>query len=236
MDFSEGRLLGAAIFVHPELALRVSHGFVGRPLDFSKRGRVESSRAICSHFDADGVCIVNQVHGDTIAPLPDVVTSEPYTDADGIIFPLHTPGKRLLVGVRTADCVPLLLLGRQWGVAVHAGWRGLAKGIVERGVELLKHKGETEYSALIGPAAGGDRYEVGAEVIEALQPIAVHRRLASGKSLLDPKLTASERLQRSGVADIVVSPICTISDQRFHSFRRDGDAMGNNFAFVLTHP
>ena len=131
--------------------------------------------------------------------------------------------------VLTADCLPVLLCSRHGDevAAVHAGWRGLAAGIIEQAVRAMRTPAD-ELLAWIGPAAGPQRYEVGTEVREAFLAERADAATAftstrPGHWLCDLPQLARARLARAGVTAVHGGAHCTISDpQRFYSHRRDG--------------
>jgi purine-nucleoside/S-methyl-5'-thioadenosine phosphorylase / adenosine deaminase len=119
------------------------------------------------------------------------------------------------LGVLTADCVPVVLAGEDGVAAAHAGWRGLAAGVVEATVERLGGA----HSAWIGPSIKACCYEVGDEVIDAFRA----RRLPiAGPGRVDPAGAARAALERSGLERIAVSDVCTACDRGYFSYRRDG--------------
>ncbi|MCK5359188.1 MAG: peptidoglycan editing factor PgeF, partial [Gammaproteobacteria bacterium] len=131
--------------------------------------------------------------------------------------------------VMTADCLPVLLTDSngQRVAAIHAGWRGLADGILEAGVQQFN---ETQnVLAWLGPAIGPEKFEVGAEVIDMLAA-GVEIKAGwfkpspnNGKWLVDLYALARIRLQQAGVNDIYGGGFCTFNDEkRFFSYRRQG--------------
>ena len=137
------------------------------------------------------------------------------------------PGR--VCAVLTADCLPLLLCDRAGTrvAAVHAGWRGLAAGVIEAAVERLGRPGP-ELLAWLGPAIGPDAFEVGPEVRAAFvrsDPAAADAFVPArpGHWLADIYLLARLRLAALGVGLVSGGDYCTVSDpERFYSFRRDG--------------
>ncbi|MCK7593315.1 peptidoglycan editing factor PgeF [Pseudomarimonas salicorniae] len=137
------------------------------------------------------------------------------------------PGE--VLAILTADCLPILLCAEDASevAGIHAGWRGLAAGIVERGVEAMRAAPE-RLMAWIGPAAGPQRYEVGAEVREAFTAASSEAEAAfaptrPGHWLCDLPRLARQRLAAAGVGRVYGGGHCTISDPaRFYSHRRDG--------------
>jgi YfiH family protein len=132
--------------------------------------------------------------------------------------------------VMTADCLPVLLTDSngQRVTAIHAGWRGLANGILEVGVQQFNEK--QNVLAWLGPAIGPEKFEVGEEVIDMLAA-GVKIKAGwykpspnNGKWLVDLYALARFRLQQAGVNDIYGGGFCTFSDEkRFFSYRRQGE-------------
>ena len=146
--------------------------------------------------------------------------------ADGIVA--RRAG--LVCAVLTADCMPVLLCDRDATVvvALHAGWRGIAAGIVEAGVRAAGAP-PGELIAWLGPAIGSERYEVGPEVREALlagDPDAAGAFRPSGAPArwrADLERVVRRRLARCAVGSVHGGATCTASDpDRFFSHRRDG--------------
>jgi YfiH family protein len=181
-----------------------------------------------------------QVHGIAVAMASECV-GPALPEADAMVS--TEPG--VYVGIVTADCVPLLMAsddGRAVA-AVHAGWRGLAAGVIEAGVARLRALAAgRELVAVIGPHIGPCCYEVDAPVIDAM---AEHRAASMaesmtpsrpGHALLDlGQLTRTTLLSR-GLASEAIAQLpgaCTRCDAiRFHSYRRDGARSGRLTHFV----
>jgi polyphenol oxidase len=174
---------------------------------------------------------IRQVHGTSVrtistrsaagvAPLPDEGVELPEADGQATALP------RLAPMVMTADCLPIAVAG-QGGVAMlHAGWRGLAGGILATGVEAIRALGVTgPIEAAIGPGAGGCCYEVGDEVRREFAGYGDHVR--HGRNL-DLKAIARDQLERAGVRRVHDVGLCTIcSDPSlFFSHRRDHGVTG----------
>jgi purine-nucleoside/S-methyl-5'-thioadenosine phosphorylase / adenosine deaminase len=162
----------------------------------------------------------------------DVLDAEPGGNGDGDA--LVTSRRRLALAVVTADCVPVLLTGARWIAAVHAGWRGLAKGILGAAVERLADDGPLV--AWIGPAIGPCCYEVGADVARevgaASVPEVVHEG-PRGRPHLDLVHAARVQLAERGVAEIHFVEACTrCRGADLWSYRRDGPGAGRNVAAV----
>jgi polyphenol oxidase len=174
---------------------------------------------------------IRQVHGTTVrtistrsaegvAPLPDEGLDLPEADGQATALPDLAPM------VMTADCLPIAVAG-QGGVAMlHAGWRGLAGGILAAGVEAIRALGVVgPIEAAIGPGAGGCCYEVGDEVRREFTGYGEH---VHHRGNLDLKAIAREQLERAGVERVHDVGLCTIcSDPSlFFSHRRDRGVTG----------
>ncbi|HMM55228.1 MAG TPA: peptidoglycan editing factor PgeF [Candidatus Desulfobacillus sp.] len=165
---------------------------------------------------------LRQVHGSAVV---DAAAAAPDAEADAALA--RQPGT--VCAVLTADCLPVLLCSRSGRAvcAAHAGWRGLAGGVLEAAVAALGEPPE-DLLAWLGPAIGPRAFEVGDEVravflAGAPQAEAAFAPAAPGKWLADLCLLARQRLRAAGVVRIFGGGLCTFSDAaRFYSYRRDG--------------
>lgn len=165
---------------------------------------------------------LTQVHGNSAVDAAEVTKG--YA-ADAIYS--RQPGQ--VCAVMTADCLPVLLTDRAGSVvaAAHAGWRGLAAGILENTLAALEIQ-PGQALAWLGPAIGPQAFEVGDEVravFLAQDPAAgaAFRTLGGGKWLADIYALARLRLAAAGVIAISGGEYCTFTDsRRFFSYRRDG--------------
>jgi YfiH family protein len=171
---------------------------------------------------------MRQVHG-TVVAIHDAQSDAAPVEADAAVT--HEPG--VVCVVLTADCLPVMLADRHGsavGVA-HAGWRGLAAGVLERTVAAFVQIGvrEDDLVAWLGPAIGPAAFEVGADVLDAFD--AQNRAadacfLSSGPGKWHADLfgIARRRLAECGVTSVGGGGVCTHSDSaRFYSWRRDRD-------------
>ncbi len=162
---------------------------------------------------------------------PQDSAQQPAFEADG--HAVAAPG--LAAMVLTADCIPVVLGADRAVAALHAGWRGLAAGVLEEGVCALREVGgEGEVVALVGPCAGACCYEVGEEVHAAFDGVPIgdrrDRRSASNGRLIDLRAIAHERLLAAGVGRVQDVAACTICDARYFSYRREGARAGRQAA------
>ncbi|MDQ3941277.1 MAG: polyphenol oxidase family protein [Actinomycetota bacterium] len=170
-------------------------------------------------FDPQSLVLGRQVHGTGVI---EARRGDAGVVGEADILVARNPGTTL--GILTADCAPVVLLGPSQAAIVHAGWRGIVAGAVERGLEEI---GEVT-TAWVGPSIHACCYEVGPEVARAFEA----RDLpVSAGSRVDPGGAAAAILRRSGVRRVEMSIACTSCDSRYFSWRRDG-VTGRQGAFV----
>lgn len=174
---------------------------------------------------------LNQVHGKQVVRLTGacVGSDAPVPDADACVT--TEPG--VICSVQVADCLPVLFAAPGAVAAAHAGWRGLAAGVLESTLAALCEASgckPAQVEAWLGPCIGPGRFEVGADVVDAMAAVtggmdtaARFVPLTAGKWLADLPGLARDRLSACGVAAISGGTWCTVEDaSRFFSFRRDG--------------
>lgn len=157
-----------------------------------------------------------------------------------------------VVAVKTADCLPVLLATTDghWVAAIHAGWRGFSKGIIPKTLDLAREiNPNKEIIAFIGPSISRERFEVGPEVVDALNGVdcrlsvaAIHLATSKGQHdrwHIDLGLAAACQLIEAGISPnaIEVAQSCTQQENtgqnyRWHSYRRDGKACGSNWTWI----
>jgi polyphenol oxidase len=165
---------------------------------------------------------LKQVHGTHIV---NAATAQAGATADGA----WTSERGVVLVIMTADCMPIFLSDRKGAAIalVHAGWRGLAAGVIEAGVQALRVPAG-ELIAHLGPGIGSDAYEVGADVRSVFldtdpRTDAAFRAGGQGKWFADMYQLARMRLHALGVRDISGGDRCTLRERReFYSYRRDG--------------
>jgi len=171
------------------------------------------------------------------------------TDADAVDTALDSPHADASVAreagtvcaIMIADCLPVLFTNRAGTrvAAAHAGWRGLAGGVIANTVQVLQQAGDdpADLYAYIGPGIGPTAFEVGQDVYDAfvVADAGAHNAFAPhapGKWLADLFTLARRALGRAGVTQIYGGGLCTYSDpQRFYSYRRD-KLTGRMAAFI----
>ena len=219
----------------------IVHGFIGTSADFRTSALSLNAGPLAQSVHRKVVMVVHQLHGDGIVEL---MENLPVQDDGGAMVGkgdalagsaelLQSSGA--LLGIRTADCLPILVIADRRYFAVHAGWRGLACGIIDRVV--ARCAGSSVFEVVIGPCAGAARYEVGQEVIDAIGERCQCTPTAGSRFILDLAATATRQIECAcgawGIKPRVFSSgICTITDPRWHSYRRDGAGCGSNLAFL----
>lgn len=184
---------------------------------------------------------LRQVHGTGVADARDCGDlPEPVADASVACQP------GVVCAVLVADCLPVLLAAGDASVvaAAHAGWRGLADGVLEATVQALRARAADarRIVAWLGPCIGPAAFEVGSEVRDRFCEGDAHcgslfrQASAHGKWLADLPALARRRLAGAGVTDVHGGRWCTVADPaRFYSFRRDG-VTGRMAACVWIEP
>lgn len=233
-------------------ALGVVHGFTTRGGGVSQ-GRYASlnlgakwgddPQAVCTNvrrvgqeagFDPEDLRLVRQVHG------ADVVRATqlgPETTADALWA--HRDDPAVVVGVLTADCVPVLLADRQGRVvcAIHSGWRGTVAGIARVAVRTLVEQAGTrpaDLVAAIGPCIELDAFEVGPEVAEHFDPAFV-RTQGYARPHVDLVGVVRAQLTSAGLPAEHIERVgaCTHANpDRYFSYRRDGKGIGQMLSFI----
>lgn len=189
--------------------------------------QLPSHRQICWMDQVHGVHVVERVAGESQAV--------PEADAQ------WTQQRGVALTVLTADCLPVLLCDDRAScvAAAHAGWRGLAAGVLQHTLASLPVD-SARLQAWIGPAIGARAFEVGEDVLEAFLGSSIWRREdvlaccsagAPGKYWFDMAELARRGLCAEGV-QVRLSGLCTHRDQRFYSYRRDGET-GRQASFIM---
>lgn len=173
---------------------------------------------------------IAQVHGADVVDAAGVGPDQPVRTGDASV----ATQAGIVCAILTADCLPVLfadLDGKVVGAA-HAGWRGLAGGVLGETVRAMRAAGAGEITAWMGPAIGPDAFEVGQDVVEAfllaLPGAATQACFTAyagrpGKYLADMFTLARRILAADGVDRVHGGGLCTASaPERFYSYRRDG--------------
>ncbi len=220
---------------HVRAVSTTRNGARGRPADFSGR----SVDAASAHSALRRLCYAEpvwlaQVHGTAVCDADRAGQDVPTADA----AVSRSPGTAC--AIRTADCLPVLLCDRSGDAvgAAHAGWRGLAAGVLEATVDAMR----TDPSNLLvwlGPAIGPQSFQVGRDVFEAFcgdDPAAAECFTSErgDKWRADLYGLAKRRLARAGVKAIFGGGRCTYTERDFfYSYRRGGEDAWSRMATVI---
>ena len=190
--------------------------------DDDPRAVAHNRSALQDELDAPPLSFVHQVHG---AEVRRITEGTPQPRERPRVDGQATDRRDLALAALVADCLPIALAAPGQVAMLHAGWRGLATGMIAAGVRAMRDLGsDGEVSAAIGPGAGPCCYEVGEEVHE---PFATIAQAHHGRHL-DLKAIARHQLQEAGVTSIADIGICTICSDPglLFSHRRDCGVTG----------
>ena len=190
---------------------------------------LKNREEIARYFDLppEKLCFLKQIHGSTPLLIDTFYDPLAPPDADALIT--RTPG--LVLGIQTADCVPILLANKAGGIiaGIHGGWKPLLEGIIKNTLSLMRKQVETplELTAAIGPCISQQSYEVGQEIFEAFTTVNprfesfFQRGEAPGKYQLDLPGVARYLLAQEGIQDIEDLEVDTyVDEENFFSCRR----------------
>ena len=226
----------------------VIHGFLGiEPILRQELSRKRQALILKEALGIEALYIAEQTHSINVLKVSSPCDSKDVQElgkGDAIIITASS-GTRSGVVIYTADCVPLLMRCGKWVAAVHAGWKGLADGIINNAVQsLVQAAGCKSIEVAIGPCAGSDCYQVGPDVIDAIGSSAFFskdisvRDTQSDRYLLDLAATAASQVRTSTdqnevkLASINIAKRCTIRGH-YHSYRRDREDAGRNLSFIV---
>lgn len=220
--FPSGPALAADTWVWQARQGGVEVRFTGRG---PARSREEALQAIAP--SAPPVAWAKQVHSAVALP------ARPGACGEGDA--LFTEEAGIALSVATADCVPILLAGPEGLAAVHAGWRGIAAGVIGATLEKLQGR-PAEWTAWVGPAVGACCYEVGEEVAAQVVAASGSEIMMAGpgeRPHLDLPGAVRFQLAAAGIGEVVLLPRCTRCDEAtLWSYRREGKRAGRNLAFI----
>jgi purine-nucleoside/S-methyl-5'-thioadenosine phosphorylase / adenosine deaminase len=210
------------------------HGFEQRRAGAPVETREASHARVCAALQGSGrLLLLRQVHGATVVEAP----WERRPEADAAVA--ASPG--WLLGIQTADCLPVLLVDpeRRVVAAAHAGWRGTAAGVVARAVAALAARGSRpeDLVAALGPGIGPCCYEVGDDVRAAFSPSGegFFRPGPNGRPHLDLRAANARQLVDAGLRPEALHHVtdCTRCHADLYcSYRREGKAAGLMISFV----
>lgn len=184
------------------------------------------------------VLIPQQRHTDLVFTFSGRAPEAPQVIQVGVCDALITAERGVALAVQTADCLPVVLAGSGVVGIVHAGWRGLAAGILGKTVRLLCAQFGLQKAALhavIGVGVGPCHYPVGPEVVTALEARLGALPQAAADGRVNLQACAQAALLQAGIppAHIHHLPGCTACNPSYHSYRRDGAGAGRQWAAVV---
>ena len=190
------------------------------------------------------IASLKQIHSTQVMVFDSPVNAGVMSQGEGDALVTNQP--QLLLVIRTADCVPVLLIDHRTGVigAIHAGWRGAVDGIVPKTIQTCVERFGSQVSHMhvaIGPSIGPCCYEVDAQVIEPLQThypdwLGVLQKTTTGKGMLDLRKLIWHQVLASGIPEQQVeqNEQCThCRDDLFFSYRREGKVNGTMLSGIM---
>lgn len=187
----------------------------------------------------ENVFFLNQIHSDKVVNLDDYQCPSAELEGDAII----TSKKDFYIGVKTADCVPILLASNDFSfvAAVHSGWRGTFNKIIQNVIEeiLGRYKcSKNEILCAIGPSIGECCYEVGTSMINKFSKkfdldkddFSVKEK----KFYLNLAQINKKIINKAGVSNVELITDCTSCKKSFFSYRRDGSRSNNQISIIKT--
>lgn len=196
-------------------------------------------RTMTQAFDIPSFAVPGLIHGTTILPVGAARAGEGFRGPAGVLRAadgLHTKRAGLPLAGFSADCVIAVMAAAAEGrvVLVHAGWRGMAAGILQKAAALFRNRGQVMVA--IGPAIGPCHYEVGEDVVAAVaaaSPAGAVTERRSGRRYLDMVATTAAILGEVGIRRVEDTGLCTACEGgRFFSFRQEGST-GRHLALAM---
>ena len=184
-----------------------------------------------------GIITLRQIHSCVVweaSHVSDGVSDGVVAEGDALVS--RIPG--VLVGIRTADCVPILIADpvTRAVAALHAGWRGTAGWMVAAAIRTICANGTSrpgDLIAAIGPSIGACCYETGPEVALQFDRAFHSGTTVAGAAHIDLRAANEAQLRSSGVSNIWKSPECTFcSGDRYYSYRREREEAGRMISFA----
>lgn len=209
----------------------IVHGFAGRTLGGAPN--------LAGSLGLSGSIVrLRQIHSSDVKVINERSGNGECMTGDALVTRLRGIG----IGVSTADCVPVLLADDRGTVAaaVHAGWRGTLTQIVDRTLDVIEDSfciKPERMIAVIGPSIKNCCYEVGEDVAlqfrEKFRDSSRYlREKGDSKFILDLALANQSALERSGVNNIEIIDICTMCNDNFYSYRREGKGVGSQLSVI----
>jgi YfiH family protein len=219
------------VFILRDACGPIDLAFTDRSIDLSTAAVDHTLAEVASAGEVESVATMHQVHGSDVVWV-DVAGTQPKADA------LLTDVVGLGLLVRVADCVPVVLAvpDEQLVGVVHCGRQGLVAGVVPAAIESLRERDATRIEAWVGPRVCGRCYELPAAMAAAVADAVPEAKSTTSWGTPAADIGAGVVAQLSA-RDVIVhdvgADICTVEDERFFSFRREGEASGRFAAFAV---
>lgn len=178
------------------------------------------------------LCTLTQVHGAVVHVVThDNLSEIMFKDGDG----LFTSECGLALGILTADCWNVHLIGEKCISSLHCGWKSTAAGIVNVALELFKQHGDKVIRAVVGPGISGANYEVGTDLADKFCGLGFPDALIDegGKTCLSLESVLRQSLNNAGVENINSVSDCTYGSDLFYSYRRDNGKTGRMISVLM---
>ena len=182
--------------------------------------KVKYNREFLSNiFGGKHIILVNQIHSNNIHYFDDKQTKS--INADGII----SKSSNSILAILTADCAPIILIGKRFYGILHVGWRGLVSDIIKNGVRLMTKHGEklNEIKVIVGPHLGGNSFEVQKDFISNLKKFSENENFLinkNNKTFFNFSKMIKYKINKLDITDYEISNIDTfVNPKKFFSHR-----------------
>ena len=184
----------------------------------------ENRNSLQKLVSASEIQFMDQVHGDVVSRINETSTFAPKADA------LITSKKDLALVVMVADCLPILVSGQNVAAAIHVGRRGMANGVIKKTIAEIRNISDERLIAHIGPGICENCYEVDEATYKEL--VEKYPGSDAGYRKLNLRAESTKQLEEMGVRVVNIN-ICTMENEKYYSYRRDGKTGRQAGAIIL---
>ncbi len=172
------------------------------------------------NIDPEKLIRADLTHGKNVVTVRRDLTKKRIKKTDGLIT-----RRNIFLGVTVCDCLPIYLYSERMIGILHAGWRGIWKGILEESIDKIKKMGESpeDVNVFIGPAIDVCHFEIKSDLVKKFKNYKNCIEKREGKTFLNLKKVAKSKLINRGVSKIKTSSRCTFCDENLFSYRRCGE-------------
>lgn len=188
-------------------------------------GSMEDKESITQFLEANNISYTQFIqagltHGKEVKIVTNSDTGKVIKNTDGLITT-----DNIYLGLTVADCLPIFIYNQKLSAIIHAGWKGLKKGILQEANKKIEQlqADKNDLRAYIGPSIGVCHYEVKKDLIQKFSHLPNCFEKRNGKTFLNLKKIAETQLKQYNIRDITISSKCTYCDNSFFSYRRDGE-------------